>query len=101
MQFVIHAYDGTDDQAPVRRQNSRPAHLENIKKVKETGSVLCAGGIIEDGRAIGSFLIMEFATQVLFDDYLANEPYVINKVWQDIKVETVNVVIMNDEKVGK
>lgn len=102
MQFIIKAYDDTDEGALERRMNARPAHLENIKKVKEKGSVVCAGGITnEKGLPVGSFLIMEFDTKEMFDEYLANEPYVINKVWQDIKVDTCNVVIMNDEMVGK
>lgn len=35
------------------------------------------------------------------DAYLANEPYVIEKVWEDVKVEPLNVVILQGEKVGK
>ena len=102
MQFMITAYDGTDEGAFARRMNARPRHLENIVKVKENGRVVCAGGLLDDaGKMIGSFLIMEFATKELFDAYLATEPYVTEKVWQDIKVEICNAVIMNDELVGK
>ena len=102
MQFIINALDGTDKDALARRMAVRPRHLENIAKVKEKGSVVCAGGITnEEGLPIGSFLILEFASRDLLDEYLANEPYVIEKVWQNIQVNTCNVVIMNDEKVGK
>lgn len=34
MQFIIHAYYGKDENALTRRMEIRPAHLENIKKVK-------------------------------------------------------------------
>lgn len=102
MQFIITAYDGTDEGALERRMSVRAQHLENIKKIKERGSVVCAGGMTnEKGLPKGSFLVMEFETKEMFDDYLANEPYVIHNVWQEIKVETCNVVIMNDEMVGK
>ena len=102
MQFLITAYDGKDEGALERRMSVRPAHLEGIKKVKEYGSVVCAGGITnEKGLPIGSFLVMDFASREVLDQYLENEPYVVNKVWVDIKVETVNTVIINDEKVGK
>lgn len=102
MQFIITAYDGKDEGALERRMNARPAHLANIAKVKETGSVVCAGGITnEEGKPVGSFLVMEFADRKLLDAYLEAEPYIKTGVWQEVKVETVNVVIMNDEKVGK
>ena len=102
MQFMITAYDGTDADALTRRMNTRPRHLENMAKVKEIGRVVCAGGILNgEGKPAGSFLIMDFDSRETLDNYLANEPYVLEKVWVDIKVEPCNVVIMNDEKVGK
>ena len=102
MQFLVIAYDGKDEGALERRMSVRPKHLENMTKVKETGSVVCAGGIKDsDGRPIGSAMIMEFADKAAFDEYLKNEPYVLNNVWQDIKVEPISVVVLNDEMVGK
>lgn len=101
MQFIIKAYDAKDDQALERRMNARAEHLANIRRVKETGSVICAGGITEAGKPIGSFLVMEFETRALLDAYLASEPYIRSNVWQDITVDTCSVVIMNDEMVGK
>ena len=102
MQFLVIAYDGKDEGALERRMNVRPQHLENMTKVKETGRVLCAGGIKDsDGRPIGSAMIMEFADRAAFDEYLKSEPYVVNHVWEDIKVEPISVVVMNDEMVGK
>ncbi len=102
MQFVITAYDGKDPGALERRMAVRQNHLENILKVKETGSVLCAGGILDEaGRMIGSVLVMDFPTREALDAYLAGEPYITGKVWQEIKIEPCNVVIMKDEKVGK
>lgn len=101
MQFIIHAYDATDEHALERRMAVRPSHLEGIKKVKETGSVVCAGGMMNaEGKTIGSFLVMDFPSRELFDQYLKNEPYVVNGVWEKITVECCSVVIMNDEKVG-
>ena len=98
MQFLIKAYDGTDSDALNRRMSVRPDHLENITKVKEKGKVVCAGGILnEAGSPIGSFLVMDFETREMLDDYLKTEPYVLNNVWQDIKVEICNTVIINDE----
>ncbi len=102
MRYLITAYDGTDEGAPDRRMSVRGEHLSNILKVKEKGSVICAGGLPdEEGRLIGSFLVMEFETRELLDEYLASEPYMLNGVWQDVEIVPCHVVIQNDEMVGK
>lgn len=99
MQFMITAYDGTDSEAMERRMKARPLHLANITKVKD-GKVVCAGGILnEEGAMTGSFLIMDFPSREAFDAYLSTEPYNTGGVWQEIKVETCHVAIMNDEPV--
>ena len=100
MQFRITAYDGKEPEVFERRMSVRPQHLESITKVKEKGKVICAGGITdEEGKLIGSFLIMDFDTRELLDEYLASEPYVINNVWQDILIEPCKTVIINDEMI--
>lgn len=101
MQFIINAYDATDDKALERRMAARPEHLENMSKVKEICKVLCAGGLLNnEGNMIGSFLVMDFPSQELFDRYLESEPYIKHGVWEKIQVEKCNVVILNDERVG-
>ncbi|MCQ2374254.1 MAG: YciI family protein [Phascolarctobacterium sp.] len=101
MQFIINAYDGTDAKALDRRMAARPEHLENMKKVQEIAKVLCAGGLLNaEGKMIGSFLVMDFATQELFDKYLESEPYIKHGVWEKVQVERCNAVIVNNEKVG-
>lgn len=98
MQFVIMAYDGKDEGALDRRMSVRPRHLENVARVKERGSVVCAGGLTdENGRMIGSVLVLDLPSRAALDEYLASEPYVVSGVWQDIKVETCNVVLAGDE----
>lgn len=78
----------------------RPRHLENMIKVN--GKIICAGGILnEEGKPIGSVLVMDFASRDQLKEYLENEPYIQEKVWEDVKVEPMNVVIVNGEKVGK
>ncbi len=100
MQFVIIGRDGKD--ALEKRMRVRASHLENSAKVKEYGSIVCAGGLLDDeGKMIGSVMIMDFASEELLDRYLASEPYISEKVWESVTVERMNVVIMNDEKIGK
>ena len=60
--------------------------------------ILCAGGMLDkDGKMIGSLLVMEFEKREQLDEYLANEPYVVEHVWERIEVEQMNVVIFDKE----
>ncbi len=98
MQYIITAYDG--EGMLEKRMEVRPRHLENMGKVN--GKVLCAGGLLDDeGKMKGSVLVMEFETKEDLDQYLESEPYIIEKVWEKITVENMNVVLLNGEKVGK
>ena len=96
MQFIITAYDG--EGMLEKRMQVRPRHLENLAKVR--GRVLCAGGLLDDGRMKGSVLIMDFDDRSLLDEYLCSEPYVAEGVWEKVDVQPMNVVILNGEKVN-
>ncbi len=97
MQFMITAHDGAG-KLP-ERMRIRPQHLENIERVRGEGHVLCAGGLFdEEGALCGSMLVLEYPDRAGLDAYLASEPYVTGKVWEDIRVERMNVVVLNNEK---
>ena len=90
MQYIIKAYDG--EGMLDKRMEIRPRHLEGIERIKE--HVICAGGLLDDeGKMKGSVLIMEYENREQLDEYLANEPYVQEHVWEKIEVERMNVVI--------
>lgn len=98
MQFVVNAHDGKN--MLEKRMEVRPRHLENMTRNKE--HVVCAGGILDEaGKPIGSVLVLDFESRDQLDAYLAGEPYIIEKVWEDVRVEPLNVVIVKGEKVGK
>ena len=98
MQFVVNAHDG--ENMFEKRREVRPRHLENMASHRE--HVICAGGILnEEGKPVGSALVLDFSTREELDAYLAKEPYIIEKVWEDVRIEPLNVVIINGEKVGK
>lgn len=98
MQFIITAYDGAN--MLEKRMAVRPQHLEGMAKLGE--HVVCAGGLTDvEGNLKGSVLVVDFDDRAGVDEYLNNEPYVINHVWEKISVEPINVVIMNGQKVGK
>ena len=97
MQFIITAHDG--ENVLDKRMAARPRHLEGMAKLGE--HIVCAGGLLDDeGKMKGSVLILDFEDRAVLDDYLKNEPYVVEHVWEKIEVETVNVVIVNGKKVG-
>ena len=95
MQFLVKAYDG--EGTLDKRMEVRPRHLEGMKALGK--QVICAGGLLDDaGRMKGSALVMEFPNRAALDEYLNNEPYVVEGVWQKIEVEPMNVVLVNGEK---
>lgn len=97
MNFLIVAYDGKDEGALERRMRVRPDHFANVMKIREKGHVHCAGGITnEAGQLVGSMLVVSFDTREQLDEYLKTEPYVVNNVWQDIRIDTCNVAIKDD-----
>lgn len=80
-----------------RRMEVRPRHLEGMARL---GShVVCAGGLLDEaGKMKGSVLVMDFQSREELDEYLANEPYVTEHVWEKIEVERMNVVLVKGEK---
>ena len=95
MQFVITAYDG--EGMLDKRMEVRPRHLEGMERLKK--HLVCAGGILDDeGKLKGSVLVMEFENREELDDYLANEIYVQEHVWEKIVVERMNVVFAHGER---
>ena len=97
MQFIITAHDG--ENVLDKRMAVRPRHLEGMAKLGE--HIVCAGGLLDDeGKMKGSVLILDLEDRTALDDYLKNEPYVVEHIWEKIEIEAVNVVIMNGKKVG-
>ena len=88
MQFIITAYDYTDDRALTRRQNEREAHLEGIRKRKEANEVLYAGDLLnEGGQMIGSVMILNCPSREYIDKWLEVEPYCTGQVWENITIQ--------------
>ena len=83
IQFIVRAYDG-EGKLP-KRLEVCPRHFENMERMKD--HVVCAGGMLdEDGKMIGSLLVMEFENREQLDEYLASEPYVVEHVWERLRV---------------
>ncbi len=92
MQFMVFAYDGKDDGALERRMTARPIHFETVPKMKEEGTLINGGAILDDdGKMIGSIALYEFPDRAAFDAWYENEPYVTMGVWQDVTIHTVKL----------
>ena len=87
MQYLVIAHDGTDAEAPARRQAARPEHIEGVKALKESGAMILGGAMLDDdGQMIGSACVVDFETRAELDAWLENDPYATGKVWQKIDV---------------
>ena len=87
MQFLVIAYDGTDEKALDRRMASRQAHLAGVEKMKAEGKALYGVAILgKGGRMAGSAMVVDFPSRADLDAWLKAEPYVTGNVWQKIDV---------------
>lgn len=87
MQFLVTAFDGTDADALDRRMAVRDAHIEGAKLMKETGTMRAGGAILDDdGKMIGSAMILDFPSRTELDAWLAADPYTTGDVWRTVEV---------------
>lgn len=94
MQFMVTAYDGKDENALERRLSVRDAHLKGAKQLKEAGHLIAGGAILDKAeRMIGSTMFVDFDSKAELDQWLASDPYVTGKVWQDISVQQIRLAV--------
>jgi uncharacterized protein YciI len=87
MQFLVIARDGKDEAALDRRMAARGKHFDRLPKMIGDGHMLMGGAILDDhGKMIGSTTLVDFPDRAALDRWLAEEPYVTEKVWLDIEV---------------
>jgi uncharacterized protein YciI len=95
-QFLLLAYDGTDEGAAARRRAVRPAHFEGIKPLVARGELRAAGAILDEaGRMIGSAVMAEFRSRAELDAWLASEPHVTESVWQKIEIRPFRMAVLD------
>ena len=95
-QFLVTLYDGTDADAPSRRQAARPAHLDGLTGNVAAGKLVFGGPIFDDTqRPIGSFLLADCADRAELDALIANDPYTRANVWHRVEVKPVRLVVQD------
>lgn len=92
MQYLVIAYDY--ENAYEKRLKAREEHLKNAKKLITEGKIINAAALIEDDKMIGSTLFVDFENDEELDNWLENEPYVKNKVWNLEEIQIVPVKIL-------
>jgi uncharacterized protein len=91
-QYIVYGWDGKDDNALERRMNARPAHFDNARKWKESGNYVLGGAMLnEEGKMIGSTMVMQFETKEELQQWLDTEPYVTGNVWENVDIRPFKV----------
>ncbi len=92
MQYIVTAYDGTDEGALDRRLKAREEHLKTVEKRFKDGEHLYGAAILdEDGEMIGSLMVVDYPSRENLDNWLKVEPYVVGNVWQKIDIQPCKV----------
>ncbi|MEQ9438193.1 MAG: YciI family protein [Cyclobacteriaceae bacterium] len=92
MEFLLTAYDGTDESALDRRTRVREEHLAYARQLKKEGKLIEGGAFLsEAGQMIGSMLLYRFESEEALQACIANDPYKRNGVWVDIKTQPIRL----------
>lgn len=88
MQFLIIAYDFTDEEAFSRRMNARNKHIEYSNKLIKNKQMIFGVALLdENGKMIGSTCVYEFPSKSDLEKMLKNEPYIVERVWDNIEIK--------------
>ncbi|NQY20395.1 MAG: hypothetical protein HRT40_03660 [Campylobacteraceae bacterium] len=92
MQYLIIAYDNVDSLD--KRMESRDAHVKGAKKLMAEGKIITAGALIEEDKMVGSTLFVDFSSDDEMNEWLENEPYVTNNVWNMDEIQIVELKVL-------
>ncbi len=88
MEFLLIAHDGKDEEALNRRLAVREKHLALFDHFSELGIFKYGCAILDENqKMIGSVIACEFPSrEELETSWLAQEPYMLGNVWQQIEI---------------
>lgn len=92
MQYLVIAYD--NEGAIDKRLEVRDAHVDGAKKMMAEGKIINAGALIEENQMVGSTLFVDFENDDEINEWLENEPYVQNGVWNMDEFQIVPVKLL-------
>lgn len=96
MQYLVIAYD--NEGALEKRLEVRDAHVEGAKKLMAEGKIINAGALVEEDKMVGSTLFIDFEDDDEINEWLENEPYVTNGVWNMEEFQIVPVKLLPNQK---
>jgi uncharacterized protein YciI len=91
-QYLVTGYDYTDEGALDRRMGVRPHHLDGAVALKASGNYILGGAILnDDGKMIGSVMVLQFETEEQLEAWKMSEPYITQKIWESVDVKPFKV----------
>jgi uncharacterized protein YciI len=94
-QYIVTGYDFTDAEALQRRMGVRPHHLDAAAELKKSGNYVLGGAILNDeGKMIGSVMVLQFETEEELDAWKQGEPYITQGIWESVDVKLFKVASM-------
>jgi uncharacterized protein len=94
MLYLVIAKDGTDADAPARRQAVRAEHLEKVKPAVTSGFMLLGGALLnKEGGMTGSAMILDAASEEEVWAFLKQDVYSTGNVWQTFEVHPFKIAV--------
>ena len=91
-QYLLVAHDGDAPNALEMRMEVRPRHFEYARKMKAEGKIILGGAQLSDeGKMKGSAVILNFEDENGLQEYLKNEPYILEGVWANYTITPFRV----------
>ncbi len=88
MLFVIIGHDSPNGAA--LRPTVRPAHLENLQPLVDSGRVV-VGGPFTDGS--GSLIVADFESEAAAKAFAQSDPYVTQGVFERVEIKPFRKVV--------
>ena len=91
-QYLVTAYDYTDDGALKRRMDVRPHHFDGARELKASGNFVVGGAILDDdGKMVGSIMILQFEDEEQLEAWKQSEVYITQNVWESVDIKPFRV----------
>ena len=92
MQYIVTGYDGTDEKAMERRLAVREDHLKGVERRFNGGEHLLGAALLDDeGKMIGSMMVVEYPSMEELNKWLDEEPYILGKVWLKVDIKPCKI----------
>lgn len=87
MHYVVIAHDHEGEEALQRRLQVRPEHLARCEKMVDAGTLVFAVALLDDDdRMIGSVMVVDLPSRHDVEQWLEDEPYMLNDVWRQVEI---------------